>query len=92
MPNASPRIVSSTVYLLFILLYSVSAGEEPWSFIVLADWHNAETFATKLGISSTYDVLYNQIHHVKEHYGGDLILLPGDSNNGKWTTDNLQKK
>ena len=92
MTNFTPRAVSSIAYFLSFLLYIVSAEEEPWSFIVLADWHNAESFATKTGNASNWDVLYNQIHYVKERYGGDLMLLPGDSNNGKWDTDEFAEK
>jgi len=70
-----------------MVLYSVTAEEEPWSFIVLADWHNAEPFARKPGNGTDpWNKLYDQIHYVKETYGGDLVVLPGDSNNGKWDT------
>jgi len=36
--------------------------------------------------------MYNQVHHVKQSYGGELVVLPGDSANGKWDTEEFAKK
>ncbi len=61
-------------------------GDEAWSFIVLADWHGGETFAVKPGKNSkTWLRSLATIKHIKENYGGELVILPGDSNSGKWT-------
>ena len=86
------RIISSIVYFLSILIFIVHSEEEPWSFIVLADWHNAEPFAIYARNATSWDALYEQIHYMKETYGGDLVLLPGDSNNGKWDTEEFAQK
>ena len=65
-------------------------SQDSWSFIVLADWHGAETFATKPGnTSKAWKNSLQTIKHIKENYGGDLVMLPGDSNNGKWDTESF---
>mmetsp|Transcript_6269 Transcript_6269/g.7943 ORF Transcript_6269/g.7943 Transcript_6269/m.7943 type:complete len:512 (+) Transcript_6269:47-1582(+) len=76
-------------HLFFLLiaagLSTIIYSEDPWSFIVLADWHGAETFATKPGdTSKAWKNSLGTIKYIKEKYGGDLIMLPGDSNAGKW--------
>jgi len=84
------------VYLLQLSLFfgvSQSADADEWSFIVLADWHGAERFAIFPGEITTnwYDNL-DQIKNLKQTYGGDLIILPGDTNNGKWDTEEFAEK
>jgi len=70
-----------------------SADDGEWSFIVLADWHNAEGFAVDPGNkTTTFRRKYDQIQYIKQTYGGDLVVLPGDSNNGKWDTKAFAKK
>jgi len=94
MTRVAPTIVSSIVYLLSIsaFLYTVTAEEEQWSFIVLADWHSAEALAVNPHNETVNDMLYDQIHHVKNTYGGELVVLPGDSNVGKWDTEAFASK
>ncbi len=66
---------------------------EQWSFIVLADWHGAESFATKPGTNSkAWKRSLGAIKHIRETYGGDLVILPGDSNNGEWDTQDFIDK
>jgi len=69
---------------------------DPWSFIVLADWHKAEYFSTQPGEDTDYyKKTYDQVKYIKENYGGDLVVLPGDTNGalpgqhggGKWDTE-----
>lgn len=68
-----------------------------WSFVVFADWHGAETFAlypvnesmsSSEIISEDKNFAYNNslrvLNHIHKTYGGELALLPGDSNVGKW--------
>jgi len=95
MTKRPPTVVSLVlVYLLRIsvFLYSVTAEEKQWSFIVLADWHSAEALAYKPDDKDVKDMLYGQIHHVKQAYGGELVVLPGDSNVGKWDTKEFAEK
>jgi len=76
-------------------LYTCYA-EEPWSFIVLADPHNAETFASKDENHEWYKNAFSQnvqgLKHIKETYGGDLVLIPGDTNSGKWYLPSFAEK
>ena len=65
-----------------------SANEDEWSFIVLLDWHNAEYFAIDPSEDSRiWRQKYDQIQYLKETYGGELVVLRGDSNSGKWYSE-----
>jgi len=62
---------------------------QPWNFITLADWHGAEKFALKPifeGEEYSEKIVeeIEMIKYVEEKFGGDLILMPGDSQGGKW--------
>jgi len=72
----------------------------PWSFIVLADWHKAEYFATEPSRKTEYYIeTKNQIRFVNQTYGGDFVLMPGDTNGalpaekggGKWDKEEFEK-
>ncbi len=82
--------------LLNLLNICTSIAEEPWSFIVLADWHGSETFAglppDHRWYAGAYDRHIQTVKYIKENYGGDLALMPGDTNNGKWHTESFKKK
>lgn len=70
---------------------------DPWNFIVLADWHGAESFALNPVFSSpTTDSKYVEslrvLNHIQATYGGDLVILPGDTNTGKWNKEEIRKK
>jgi len=84
------------LYLLQVSFYfglPLNADEDKWSFIVLADWHNAEYFATNPGEDTeNWRLRYEQIRNIKQTYGGDLVVLPGDSNSGRWDTKEFAKK
>jgi len=86
MIRTTGRTVSSIVLLLHlsVFLFSVNAEEEQQSFMVLADWHNAEPFARNPDNKTVWNTLYYQIHYVNQTYSGDLVLLPGDSTTDKW--------
>lgn len=62
--------------------------EEPWRFITIADWHGAESFVLNPVLdeaSLQKDARkYNTLKAIKQNYGGELVLLPGDSNTGRW--------
>jgi len=71
----------------------------PWSFIVLADWHKAEYFATDPSTNSQYyKETESQIKFVNQTYGGDFVLIPGDTNGalpgekggGKWDKEDFE--
>ncbi|VGO16440.1 hypothetical protein PDESU_05031 [Pontiella desulfatans] len=79
-----------------ILMTAVAVqAEEPWRFLLLADWHSAEKY-TQLEKETDWleeaiaeDVAV--VRMLKENYGGELILMPGDSNGGHWDTPNFIK-
>ncbi len=80
--------------LLLITIHNVVAVDT-WSFIVLADWHGAESFA-KSPVNDTYsnNTFYNEtldvLRHINTNYGGELVIFPGDTNDGKWYTSALR--
>ena len=59
--------------------------EESFSFTVLADWHGAESFATKGASGNGYQEHLKTIQHIRDTYGGEFVIFPGDTNTGKWT-------
>lgn len=69
---------------------------DSWSFLVFADWHGAESFATN-PVDETrrnntyYDETLLVLQNISSTYQGELIVLPGDSNNGKWHTDSFRR-
>lgn len=84
------------VIFLTAILGAVWAGaEEPWRFLLLADWHSAEKYTQSeknpewLPLAVAEDVA--SVKMLKEKFGGELILMPGDSNGGHWDTPNFIK-
>jgi hypothetical protein len=73
-----------------------SAGEpedelsSSWKFLVMTDWHGAEWYSHKpmpgddKFSNEIFDIQTNALVNIRELYGGDLILLPGDTNEGRW--------
>jgi hypothetical protein len=56
-----------------------------WRFIVLADWHGAEGFARDTSKNTdNYKEKLNAFTFLKQNYGGEVMVLPGDTQNGKW--------
>lgn len=64
--------------------------EQSWRFILLADWHSAEKYTQSekdpdwMAEAIATDIA--SVRMLKENYGGELILMPGDSNSGHWDT------
>ena len=77
---------SISILVSIILTVTIQARqEESFSFIVLADWHGAESFATKGASGKGYQEHLKNIQHIRHTYGGELVIFPGDTNTGKWT-------
>jgi len=102
-----PRLVKSlTVVLALVLpslLHQTLAQEdntanqktEPWRFISLADWHWAEKYIMGDRYEehkTAVDENIATLKWMKKEHGGDLIILPGDSNGGHWDTPKFIKK
>lgn len=68
------------LYSCFLATFALVSAFEDWSFIVLADWHGAEGFATLGNRSTEYNVSIQVLSHIKDNYGGDLVFMPGDTN------------
>jgi len=86
------RIPTLSIVLL-LLSVSITSAEEPWRFIVLADWHGAEKYtqsekpSDEFAAAAARDV--TSVSFLKKNIGGDLVLLPGDSNEGHWKRDTI---
>jgi len=67
----------------------------PWRFISLADWHSAEKFIMgnrHNNFQETVDENIATLKWMKGNFGGELILLPGDSNGGRWDMPKFIRK
>ncbi|MBK1875862.1 LamG domain-containing protein [Pelagicoccus mobilis] len=78
---------------LLVTGYSAAANpdtSEEWRFILLADWHWAEKYTqterNPAGVAEAIAEDVASVRMIKQRYGGDLILMPGDSNGGHWDT------
>ncbi len=62
-------------------------SNEPWSFLVFADFHGTNSFSFEdEGSIQEWDEKAFTLRSIKETYGGELVLLPGDVNSyGKLT-------
>ena len=76
--------------------FCISCAEIQWSFIVFADPHNFETFASKNEAHPWYKTAYSQnvagVSYIKQTYGGEVVVIPGDTNSGKWYLPSFAKK
>lgn len=82
------KMVRFGVALCGVLLAAWSAGaEESWRFLCLADWHWAEKYIFEDPNAPTPAMVEDvaTVKMLKKQYGGELIMLPGDSNGGRWT-------
>lgn len=66
---------------------AATAEETPFSFLVMADWHGAEWYSHH-PVPGPDEVAYwltkDALAHIRDLYGGDLIIMPGDTNDGRW--------
>ena len=61
-------------------------AEDPWSFVVLADWHGAESFAVKPNVEDdeNYFNAREIFRSIREEHNAEVMLLPGDIQTGHW--------
>jgi len=74
------------------LMQGTARAEEPWRFITLADWHMAEMYVQpdRYPWGEGYNTA--NLKMLNENFGGELVMLPGDSNNGHWDTEEFIKR
>jgi len=69
---------------------SLVGAEAPWRFLVLADWHSAEKYVQSGKHPDWFAEAIAEdlatVKMLKANHGGELILLPGDSNSGHWVS------
>ena len=93
-----PQFILSCLITIRFAIANADNVDDSWSFIVLADWHGAESFAMYPvnNLTDSNNLYYNDtlavLQHMNKTYGGDLVVLPGDSNNGKWHTNSFRKE
>jgi hypothetical protein len=74
---------------------SIDQKSDSWRFINLADWHWAEKYVMgnrKQGFEAEVEDNIATLKWMKQNFGGELILIPGDSNTGHWDTPKFIKK
>ncbi len=77
-------------FYLFLSLFgrfNVAEEFDPWSMIVIADFHGAETFsyiADPEKDDKVYQSHETTLSYIHETYGGEVVLLPGDTLTGRW--------
>ena len=83
------------ILLLIVFTSNLIKAEETWRFLLLADWHNAEKYTQSAKNPSWLKQAIEEdvadIKMLKDNYGGELILMPGDSNGGHWDTPKFIK-
>ena len=61
-----------------------------WRSLILSDWHQGEKYV----FSNRPDEILNDVnvtHFLKNTFGGELLLIPGDTNAGFWSTESFRK-
>lgn len=77
------------VLIVLFLMISIGAFSQTeyktWRFINVPDYHNAEGFAKDIPEREIrIKEQTEQFKQMKERYGGELIVMPGDCNGGHW--------
>lgn len=61
-----------------------------WRSIILSDWHQGEKYV----FSKRPDEIKNDVnvtHFLKNTFGGELLIIPGDTNAGFWSTESFRQ-
>ena len=78
--------ILTTVIATILLLQGRVGAEESWRFITLADWHLAEVYVHPSKYAGASEANLAGLKMLNSNYGGELVMLPGDSNRGHWDT------
>jgi hypothetical protein len=74
------------VIAVLLLMQGTARAEEPWRLLTLADWHLAEIYVQPDKYPEGIATVADGLKMLKANYGGELVMLPGDSNVGHWDT------
>jgi len=78
-------LYSLLVFLLLGLGSCEKTQVETWRFINIPDYHNAEGLSKNLPVREQRIAEHTELFkQMKERYGGELIIMPGDCNSGHW--------
>jgi hypothetical protein len=92
-PMAMRHTVLPVVFLAALALVQDTArAEEPWRFLTLADWHIAEVYVHPGKYPEMEEEISANLRMLRANYGGELVMLPGDSNKGHWDTPQFIKQ
>ena len=83
--------ILTTLITALLLMQSTVCAEESWRFIALADWHGAEIYVQPNIYPGGEEQNAASLKMLKENYGGELVMLPGDSNRGHWDRESFIK-
>ena len=83
--------ILATLIAALVLMQGTARAEEPWRFINLADWHAAEKYVYSNRLAGRADSNVASLKMLKENYGGELVMLPGDACRGHWDTEKFIK-
>ena len=84
--------ILTTVIAALLLMQSTVRAEEPWRFITPADWHMAEIYVQSGKFPAVGAQNVDSLKMLKTNYGGELVMLHGDSNGGHWDTEKFIKR
>ena len=83
--------ILTAVIAVLLLTQSTVRAEQPWRFLTLADWHIAEVYVHPDQYREETEEILAGLKMLKAQYGGELVMLPGDSNGGHWDTPQFIK-
>ena len=64
-----------------------------WPIIVISDFHGAETFSFNTDTDQpSYQNSLKTLLHIRKFYGGEVMMLPGDTQSGYWHEAKYIKK
>ncbi len=84
--------VSAIIIAALLLMQCAARTEEPWRFILLSDWHGAEIYVQPDLAPGMEEQLFAGMKMLKENFGGEFILMPGDACRGHWDTPQFIQK
>ena len=79
-----PLTLRALLAILATSAFVCAEDESSWKFMVMSDMHAFERYAPYPDKSDLSNRQESVLSNIKNTYGGDLIILPGDTQSGKW--------